>query len=149
MKPDWTLIANATQARLLQKEPGCPMVVLHAFHHPDGRLKTSELGDGKAGRDTSSTGYGGAALQPHTDAHRKEHQKFAQELAQYIEHAAQQGGFHKLELFASNPFLGELKEHLGNATRRMLAATHAVDLTAVGLAEIEQRIAHEHAAARA
>lgn len=148
MKPDWTLIANATQARLLQKEPGCPMVVLHAFHHPEGRLKTSELGDERPGREASSQSYGGATFSAHTDAHRKEHQKFAHELAQYLEHAAQQGSFHKLELFASNPFLGEIKEQLGDATRRQLSATHAVDLTAVGLAEIEQRIAHEHAAAR-
>ena len=57
--------------------------------------------------------------------------------------------FHTLELVASNPFLGELKEQLGDATRRAVTGTHAVDLTAVGLAEIEHRIAHEHAAARA
>jgi protein required for attachment to host cells len=149
MKPDWTLIANATQARLLQQEQGAPMVVLHAFHHPEGRLKTSELGDSKAGRDTNSAGYGGAALPPRADAHRKEHQKFAHELAHYLEQAAQQGSFHKLEIFASNPFLGELKEQLGDATRRLVSAEHPVDLTAVGLAEIERRIAHERDAARA
>jgi hypothetical protein len=34
MKPDWTLIANSTRARLLRQEPGSPMAILESFIHP-------------------------------------------------------------------------------------------------------------------
>jgi len=40
----------------------------------------------------------------------------------------------------SSPFLGELKSKLGPATQRVLAGTHDMDLSAVGLAEMEARI---------
>ena len=46
-----------------------------------------------------------------------------------------------VRLFAASPFLGELKAQLGDATQRILAGTHDLDLTAVGPAEIGRRIA--------
>lgn len=140
MKPDWTLIANASQARLLQREAGAPAVVLHAFHHPQSRAKPSELGDDKAGREGGAQSFGGAAFVPHADAHRKELQHFAHEIAQYLEQGARDGRFHQLTVYASSPFLGELKHALGHATQPLLAAAHDADYTGLGLAELEERL---------
>ena len=147
MKPHWILVANATEARLLQQENASPLVVLHAFHHPEGRLHSSELGDDKAGRELSGHGFGGAAFQPRVPAQRKEHLHFAEELADALEQAAQQGQYASLAIYASSPFLGELKHELGEATRRLLAGTHDTDLTSFGVAEIEHRLQQERARA--
>ena len=46
-------------------------------------------------------------------------------------------------LFASSPFLGELKAQLGTAAARLLTSTHDLDLTSVGLVELDQRVACE------
>jgi protein required for attachment to host cells len=143
MKPNWILIANAAHARLLQQEPGCAMVVIEAFHHPESRLKTSELGDDRAGRELSGRGFGGAAFEPRMDAHLKEHLRFARELAVYLERCAHENRYASLAVFASNPFLGELNQVLGPVTRHRLSGMHEIDLTSVGLAEIESRIQHE------
>jgi protein required for attachment to host cells len=146
MKPAWTLIANSTHARLLQQQPGEPMVVLKSFEHAQGRSKISELADDRMGHESADGSYGGTSFQPRVDAKRKEHEHFAHELAAYVEQEAQAGRFASITLFASSPFLGELKAALGDTTRRLLKTTHDLDLTAVGLAEIERRIAHELAA---
>jgi protein required for attachment to host cells len=143
MKPEWILIANATHARLLERESGRPMVVLKGFEHPQGRSKVSELADDKMGRENSDGGFGGTAYQPRMDAKQKEHQRFARELADHLEPPAQQGDFRSLRIFASSPFLGELKAELGTATMRLLATTHDLDLTSFGLSGLEQRIANE------
>ena len=76
MKPEWILIANATRARLLQRELGCPLVVI----------------------DATEEEYLG---------------------------------------------VGELKAELGTATARLVSATHDLDLTSVGLVELDQRVAQE------
>ncbi|MBG9390243.1 host attachment protein [Caenimonas aquaedulcis] len=144
MKPDWYLIANATHARVLGKDGGSPMYVAHAFNHEDSRKRTAELGDDKAGREASDQGFGGSAFEPRMDAHRKEHLRFAREIGQWLEEAARTGRFRSLTLFASNPFLGELKQALGTECARLLAGTHPTDLSAVGLAEAEARIAEAH-----
>lgn len=141
MTPDWILVANATHARLIQKEPGCPIVALHTFEHPSSRVRASVLGDAPAGRAVSGHGFGGAAFEPHTDAHRKELQAFARDIAQHLEQAAQAGSLHRLVVLASSPFLGELRSALGPATQRLLAVSHDVDLTAFALGELEGRLA--------
>ena len=135
MKPDWTLIANATRARLLQQEQGAPMVILESFIHPAG-------GRGKAGR-ARDDGVGGAAYEPRVDARREEHTEFARELAHLLEQEAQLDHFRSLTIFASSPFLGEIKAELGRATLRLLVTAQELDLTSLGLSELEERIAQE------
>jgi protein required for attachment to host cells len=143
MKSDWILIANATRARLLQQEPNERVKELHSFEHPAGRSKISDLADDRSGSERSDRVYGSAAYQPRMDAKQKEHQRFARELAAYLEQQAQLGTYGKIEVFASSPFLGELKAELGAATTRLLGGTHDVDLTMVGKAEIGRRVAQE------
>lgn len=143
MKPNWFLIANATHARLLQQEVGSPMVVLKSFDDPLGRAKVSELGSARAGQERTDRGFGGAAYEPRLDAKEKEHLRFARELAEHLEQHAQKGDFRSLVVLSSSPFLGELKVALGPVTQRLLTGTHDVDLTSVGLTELERRIAHE------
>jgi hypothetical protein len=70
-------------------------------------------------------------------------QRFAHELAEHLERNAQLGNFGSISIFASSPFLGELKARLGPATLRLLSGTRDVDLTSVGPAELQRRISYE------
>lgn len=143
MKPDWILIANATHARLLRRERGGLLVVLETFEHPESRSKVSELTDDRAGHESRDSSFGGSAYPSRVDAKQKEHTRFARELADHLERQARQGSLRSLALFASNPFLGELKAELGDATARLLSTTHDLDLTSFGLTELEQRVGNE------
>lgn len=138
MKPDWTLIANATRARLLQQERGSPMVILESFIHPASRPKAID--------HHRRTGAGPETGRP--AAQREDHTEFARELSHLLEQEAQLDHFRSLKIFASSPLLGELGQEIGNATRRKLVATQDVDLTPFTLSELEERIASELAPAR-
>lgn len=124
--PDWVLIANTTRARVLQQEPGSAMVVLESFVHPAGR---------------------GLRIEPLLDPRQKECTRFAHELAQYLEQEARQRHFDCLTIFASSSFLEELRASLGKITQSLLSGIHELDLTSVGIAELERRISHELALA--
>jgi protein required for attachment to host cells len=137
MKPDWTLIANATRARLLQQERGSPMVILESFIHPPRHPKGADHRRSQAGTE---------AVRP--APRREDHAEFARELSHLLEQEAQLDHFRSLKIFASSPFLDELGQEIGNATRRRLVATQDVDLTPFTLSELEQRIASELAPAR-
>jgi protein required for attachment to host cells len=143
MKAQWILIANATRARLFERQPDEPLRMLRSFDDPDGRKRAGELASDKAGRELSGHGFGGAAFEPRMDAKHKEHVLFARQIAQDLEHGARTNSFASLIVFASSPFLGELRNELGSSTTRLLAGTYDVDLTAVGPAELESRLAHE------
>jgi len=143
MKPDWILIANATRARLLEQEAKERLRELKSFEHPRSRSRISDLASDRLGYERTDRGFGAASYQPRLDPKQKEHLHFARELAGYLEQQAQLGSFRSVEVFASSPFLGELKSELGSATGRLLGGTHDVDLTMVGKAEIGRRVAQE------
>lgn len=143
---EWFLVASAAHARLLQRERGLPLIQIESFVHPEARLKSSELGADRAGRERADRGFGGMSYEPRTDAHRKEHQRFAQELAERLEEGARTNAYGSLVVFAGNPFLGALREALGDGTRRLLRASVPVDLSHVGEAELERRVLDELAA---
>jgi protein required for attachment to host cells len=140
MKPDLILIANASEARLLRLEHGNLLVLLESFEHPESRSKVSDLVDDKMGWETADRGFGGSAYQPPTDAKQKERKRFARELADHLEPQALKGSFRSLAIFASSPFLGELKAELGDATSRLLSSSHDLDLTSFALGELAPRV---------
>jgi protein required for attachment to host cells len=122
LPPNWILIANATRARVLAKEAGGATEVLESFVHPAGR---------------------GQPVSPITDPREKSYTRFAHELAQHIEQDARQGHLCSLVIFAPRPFLDELVAALGKSGRDLLCGAHEMDLTSVGLAELDWRIQHE------
>lgn len=140
MKPDWILVANAAHARLFQQEPGNPMAVLQTFEHPASRLHSSELGDDDRGRQKTDNRPGASAFQARVEPQRKEHLRFASELADFLEQGAQDGRCRSVHVFAASPFLGELRARFGDATHRLLAGSHDLDLSAVDLPDIEKRV---------
>lgn len=140
MKQEWIVIANAARARVLEQRSSRRLTMLRSLEHAASRTRSSELGDDKAGRELSDRGFGGAAFEPRVDAQHKEHRHFAHELAQVLEDGARARSYDAVHLFASSPFLGELKQALGPAASRLVAGSHDLDLTAVGLVELPARI---------
>jgi len=141
MKPQWILVANASIAQLYSRdEPNAPLVLLAMLTHPESRLKASELTSDRPGREATDNSQGSNRYEPRSDVRRKEHERFARHIARRLEAGLAAGEFDALWLFASNPFLGELKAQLGVAVQKHVQVAMDTDLTALGLGEIEQRM---------
>ena len=141
MKVQWIVVANASLARLFSRDsPTDPLVPLATMKHPESRLKGSELADDRPGHEATDNSSGGNRYEPRSDVRRKEHQRFAREIAERLETGLAAGEFSTLWLFASSPFLGELKAQLSDAVDKRLQLALDSDLTSFGLAEIEQRL---------
>ena len=141
MKRQWILLANASHARLLSRDSATdPLVPLATLEHPESRLKASQLADDRPGHEATDNSSGGNRYEPRSDVRRKEHQRFAREIARRLEAGLAAGEFNALWLFASSPFLGELKAQLSDAVNQRVQLALDSDLTALGLAEIERRL---------
>ncbi|HEY0856805.1 MAG TPA: host attachment protein [Albitalea sp.] len=141
MNPRFILLANASIARLFKRDlPGGPLVALQTMEHPESRLKGSELADDRPGHEATDNSSGGNRYQPRSDVRRKEHQRFAREIAHRLEVGLAAREYGSLWIFASDPFLGELKAVLGDAVAQRVQLAMDTDLTSLGLAEIEQRL---------
>lgn len=148
MKTDWILVANASRARLLQHDAGMPLVMLQHFDHPQSRLHAADLAPDQMGRRAADRAHGAVAMTARNDPHRRQAELFAQELTTFIEQAARERRFHRLNVFAAPPFLSLLRRHCGPATQRLLGGMFNVDLSAVDTAALGPRIARELAQRR-
>ena len=141
MKRQWILLANASHARLLSRDSATePLIPVETMEHPESRLKASQLSDDRPGHEATDNSSGGNRYEPRTDVRRKEHQRFAREIAHRLETALADGAFSELWLFASSPFLGELRAQLSSAVNKCLEHALDSDLTALGLSEIGKRL---------
>ncbi|HEY9224783.1 MAG TPA: host attachment protein [Variovorax sp.] len=141
MKTQWIVIANAASARILRRDNAtAPLVPVTVLTHDRSRLHASALEPDRTGSQASDNSYGPNHFEPRTDARRKEHQRFAREIAERLDAGLKAGEFSSLTLFASNPFMGELKAQLSEAVSQRIKATLNNDLSHVGLAELDRRI---------
>lgn len=143
MKAELILIANASEARLFTRASDEePLVPLVRLEHGGSRRKSSQLGDDRPGHASNDSRPGGVSFAPRIDPRRKQHLQFAEELSQRIDEELAAGRCDRVALFASCPFVGELKGRLSPAARKALRAAVDVDLTALPLEEVERRLPH-------
>lgn len=143
MKQDWILVANAARAGLYAREaPGEHLRLLQSMEHAESRLLAGELDSDQLGHENADQHHGGGvSFEPRTDPRRKEHQRFARQLAQHLSEGVRSGQCVGLTIFASSPFLGELRALLDAPTQHVLRASADLDLTACDARELEQRLA--------
>lgn len=150
VKHNWLVVANAARARVLEEDerPGAYTRVVDLVH-PQSRQKGIELakahGGDRAGlvRGSGRGGAGGTALDPRTDLHEREHDRFARELATALNAGVASGRCAGLVLVASDPFLGHLKSHLDAQATKALLRTIASDYTMLRDDELARRIGSE------
>lgn len=144
MKKTWFVLANASRARVLEREAGGGhLVELADFAHPQSREKTGELvsdREGHAQKAHGDPGHAGTAFQPHTTPREKERAAFAIEVSRYLDAAVVARRCTDLVLIASDPFLGELKSHLGYDAAGVVRTTVARDLSSFGGADLVRRL---------
>lgn len=141
---NWIVVANASRARVLAEadEPGAYAHVADLVH-PQSRQKGSELGSDRPGHapGVSAHGTGSTAYDPHQSPQAHEHERFAREVAKALDEGIAAGRCAGVVLVASNPFLGLVKQHLGERAHKLLLRTVAADYTTLGDRELAQRLA--------
>lgn len=140
---NWLIVANAARARLLE-EAGTPGAYVHRadWVHPQSRQKGIKLDTDRAGHVLGGHHHaGGAAYSPRSDAHDREHDRFAAEIAAVLDAGVASGECAGIVLVASNPFLGHLKAHLGEQSRRAILRTVSSDYTSLRDDELHELLA--------
>jgi len=141
MRTQWIVVANASLARVFKREPPVgPLLAVSTMEHPESRAKGSPLADDRPGHEASDFSAGGNRFEPRSDPRRKEHRRFAHEIAERLDEALAHGEFGSLALFASDPFLGELKGALSEAVAHRLQVARDSDFTSLGVDALEERL---------
>lgn len=136
-KKSWVVVANGSIARILTRNnEENHWAELECLIHPEGRLHGTDLSAGEVRH--SIAGRVGLARRQEPKQHAR--QEFAQLISNFLRQHINNNEIENLVIFASNPFLGELLQHLDLETRKIVSSSYSVDLTHLNLDQMEQRL---------
>ena len=139
-KPVWIVVANASLARCFEHSSFTePLGALATLEHPEGRLHARDL-EGDLLAHTHKDEARRNSFAPRTAPKQREREQFARQVAKFLAEGVEAHRCRGVVVFASNPFLGELQAQLGDGVRHLLLAIHALDLTALPVNELDQRV---------
>ncbi|MBA2962288.1 MULTISPECIES: host attachment protein [Ramlibacter] len=136
----WIVIASASRARVLHRAPDGTLTVLQAFAQAEDHGAGPRTDPDRRGWRFGRPGAGGASLAARVDSHRREHRRFAAELAALLERSARTGAFRDLTVIGTEPFVGHLRQALGPLTRRRVRGVLGLDLCHVAWADLRDRV---------
>ena len=140
MKNTWVLIAHRGGARIFEyKGPGKGLFLVQDIPHPEGKLKSKDLGSDEPGRSFDSHGARHSFEQEvGPAAHVAD--VFARQLAGILEEGRVGHRYGKLLLVAEARFLGILRAALSHETSVLVAVTVNKDLGHVETQEVPKHL---------
>lgn len=119
MSKTLVMVANASAARVFGYLPQEEFTLLNEFSHPQSRQKGSDLISDRPGH-SESKGGGHGAFVPANNPKQIECERFANELAGWLDHERKQNRCAQLMLVADPGFLGTLNKSLNNQTAQLV-----------------------------
>jgi protein required for attachment to host cells len=142
MPKTWVLVSDTTRARIFEAEkPLSALTEVEDFVHTESRLREQELtSDQRPGRRQGSDGTGGHSMGHEDDPRKEEHQRFARQLAGYLEDALNARRFERLYVVTSPTFLGDLRAHFPKTVAQAVVGEVHKNITRLTLAEIREHL---------
>jgi len=140
MKNTWVAIAHRGGARVFENRgPGKGLLLLQDIPHPEGKLKSRDLGSDEPGRSYDSHGARHSFEQEvGLAAHVAE--VFASQIAKILEEGRVGQRYGKLVLVAEARFLGILRAALSRETSALVTATVNKDLGHLETKEVAKHL---------
>ncbi len=145
---EWILTAHRSRAQIFERK-GNNLKLIQDMLHPEGRLKDREMLSDRPGRSYDShTQCSGGHLTA-TPRHALGHEKgpkqrvlrqFTKLIAERIEAARREHRFAQLTLIAEPQLIGKIKEHLSNATCRVIKNQLEKDFAWLSEAQLKNRL---------
>lgn len=126
----WILIANGTQARILEHNgPGKGLTSISGLEWSIAPLQSQDINADRPGRSFSSVGSGRSAMEPRTDAADHREAEFVRSVAQELDRKALDGAFDRLVIAAAPIALGNFRKQLSDHSKKLVLAELDKDLT--------------------
>jgi protein required for attachment to host cells len=140
-------VADAARARLFQYDGfGIPLKMLKEWQHAESRAKIQDLVTDRPGRVMQShsaphPGHGSrSGTEPEVSPKRLEHEHFARQLIDELDHGLGKNAYGRLILIANPEFLGLLRRAASSQVLKRTVASLDKDYTMLPIKELEQHL---------
>jgi protein required for attachment to host cells len=136
----WLLVANASTARIFHAQSKDNLMLVDEFSHEESRLSGADLSSDRQGRTGERGSVTRHAMEDTTPPKQVEAQRFAKELAKFLEDGRINGAYDRVYLASSPSFLGMLRGALPEHVLGMVVENISKDLTAVEPGQIKDHV---------
>ena len=133
------LIANASTARVFSYQAREEFNLVKEFDHPQSRQKGSDLVSDRPGHNQGTSG-GHGEFAPANHPKQIEAERFAQELASWLDDERKQNRCNQLMLVAAPGFLGLLNKYLNDQTMQLVYKSLHKDYSQVIQRDLPKRL---------
>jgi len=119
MRKVWIIVANQSEATILQAENVQTLLPVTKLLHTEGHQYPHDLVSDKQGSYRGC--YGSNSCEPRTPVKVKEAESFAQQIANYVEQAMQHQQLDRIYLVAKPPFVHDLRTSFSRAVSQLIA----------------------------
>lgn len=139
MSKTLVLIANAAAARGFSYQAKEEFSLVKEFSHPESRQKGSDLVSDRPGR-SEGKGGGHGAFVPANNPKQIEAERFAYELAEWLDDERKQNRCKQVMLVADPGFLGLINKSLNNQTKQLVFETLDKDYSQVNQRDLPEML---------
>ena len=141
MQRTWVVICDASRCRIFEVGPRRDKWrIVQSIEHPQGRAKGHDLLTDKPGRNQQSGALMRPALEPTTQPHEVEVERFAHQIAKLLDLRLAENAFQRLVLVSPPHFLGTLRSALSTHAAKSVAVSLDKDYTSLEPAELLERV---------
>lgn len=133
----WILIADGATARVVSDGgEGRSLVSVDDIRLNGNNQPDRDLAADRPGRAFDRAGTGRHGMEPRTDPHRVEHERFAREIVATLELARQKNRFDHLVMVAPPKMMSDLRSLLPPAVAETLSGELTKDLTKISIHDL-------------
>lgn len=141
----WVVVADASRARIFEsRRRGMELIERDTLLHPEARLKTADIMSDHEGTVMDRAGEGQRRSDPRTTPRDVEEEKFAREVASFLDKSRAVNEFDQLIIAASPNFLGNLRQRVSDQVTKCIVETVNKDYSRLPKEEIAQRLQQLH-----
>ena len=136
----WILVADGSRARLFAISATDTMVSALDYELIGSKLQTRQIAGDRPGRTFESGDTARHAKEPPTDPARNATVELAREISALLDGKRKSGDFERLIVVAPPRFLGDLRDTMPEALKRIVAAEVGKDLSKLPETELQARL---------
>jgi protein required for attachment to host cells len=139
---NWVIVGDSARARFYKTKnaTSSDFQEFQSLIHNESRMLEQELTSDRSGNTHDTAGMSRFNINPDQNTKQKESEKFAHEIASYLEKSRTENKFSQLVVIAAPKFLGQLRNQLSESCKRMIVSEYDKNISHMPTHELRSHL---------
>jgi protein required for attachment to host cells len=138
---NWVIVGDSARARFYKtKDATSDFQEFQTLIHNESRMQEQALISDRSGNTHDTAGLSRFNINPDQNTKQKESEKFAHEIASYLEKSRTENKFSQLVVVAAPKFLGQLRNVLSDSCKKMIVSEYDKNISHIRTIDLRSHL---------